>query len=97
MPSARVRVEIFRSLRGHLADIVTPQMRARAGKVLARAQETAPRDSGEWAGSLRVEPHERPGAFRVGSDDDRSIFIEYGTSDTPNHGTLRKALDAAKE
>ena len=92
-----VRVEIFSSLRPHLAEIVTPEMLQRAEKVAERAKATAPKATGRWAESIHVEPHERPGGFRVGSDDERSIYIEYGTSDTPSHATLRKALDAAKE
>ncbi len=94
---ADVRVEVFRTLQSHLAEIVTPEMAERAEKVAARAKATAPRRSGRWADSIHVEPHLRPGAFRVGSDDPRSVHIEYGTSDTPEHATLRKALDAAKE
>lgn len=93
----QVRVEIYSSLRPHLAEIVGPEMRARAERVLERARQDAPVDTGEWAESIHIEDHEQPGGFRVGSDDDRSISIEYGTSDTPEHATLRHSLDAAKE
>ncbi len=95
--AGQVRVEIYPRLRDHLAEIVAPEMRNRADRVAAVAKSDAPRDSGRWAESIHVEDHERPGAFRVGSDDRRSIHIEYGTEDTPEHATLRRALEAARE
>lgn len=90
-------MEIFPSLRQHLAEIVTPDMRRRAERVAEVAKADAPKRTGDWAESIHVEEHVRPGGFRVGSDDRRSVHIEYGTSDTPEHATLRRALDAARE
>lgn len=94
---AEVRVVIFPGLDERLADVVTPEMRRRAERVAEAAKADAPRRTGRWADSINVEEHHRPGGFRVGSDDPRSVNIEYGTSDTPEHATLRRALDAARE
>lgn len=74
------------------------EMRRRAEKVAARAAATAPRDTGEYAAGFRVESGTHGGinndrAYgRVVNDVDHARFVEFGTSDTEAHHTLRNAL-----
>lgn len=77
------------------------EMRRRADKVAARARATAPVDSGEYKASFVVTSGRRGGskkdrAFgRVTNTAPHAIHVETGTSRTPAHHTLRRALAAA--
>lgn len=84
---------------GHMA----ARMLKRAEKVEARAAATAPR-----SGDTRDKPYADRFSAGVRHRTDRvvgvvtndhpaAIPIEYGTSTTPKHRTLGRALDAAKE
>jgi hypothetical protein len=88
----------------------SPEMEAemlrRAEAVKARAESTAPfdpksRDGTHYRDAFRVESsrdggqHHDRAVARVVNDDPAAFQIEYGTSDTPRHRTLGKALDAA--
>lgn len=85
--------------------IRSPQMRAemrrRAEKVKVVAEATAPVDSGEYKSSFRVTSGARGGirkdrAYgRVTNTAPHAFYVEYGTSKTPAHHTLRHALSAA--
>jgi hypothetical protein len=77
------------------------EMRRRAEKVKAVAEATAPAESGEYKGSFRVTSGARGGwkedrAYgRVTNTSEHAFYVEFGTSKTPKHETLRRALRAA--
>lgn len=79
------------------------RMLARAEKVKARAEATAPRsgDTRDKPYAERFKASTRHRADRVvgvvSNDHPASIQIELGTENTPKHRTLGRALDAAKE
>lgn len=82
------------------AAFMQAEMRARAEKVKAQAEVTAPVDDGDFAASFvvssGVQHHKTARAYgRVTSEDPAALWIELGTSDTPRHRTLGKALGAA--
>ena len=69
----------------------------KAEQVKANAEASAPRDSGDYASSFRSGAGENEAGFVVGrvwTEDPAGAHIEFGTSDTPKHATLRKALDS---
>jgi len=82
-------------------------MRARAERVAARAQATAPydadsKDGTHYRDAFSVESGVTAGKSRraygsVTNDDGAAFQIEHGTKKTPKHRTLGKALDAAKD
>lgn len=59
-----------------------------AGRILNDARASAPVDTGEFRNRFSMEPGEDP---RVVNSDPGAQYIEYGTSDTPAHGTLTNA------
>ena len=83
------------------------EMRRRAEKVKAAAEAAAPfdphsKDGTHYKDSFSVDSGVREGktrrAFgRATNDDPAAFYIEYGTSDTPRHRTLGRALDHAKD
>lgn len=93
------------SYRGIGRMIRSPEMRAemrrRAEKVKAAAEATAPVDSGEYKASFKVTSGARGGfrkdrAYgRVTNTAPHAFYVEYGTSSTRAHHTLRRALRAA--
>lgn len=60
-----------------------------AEAIVQVARATAPVESGEWRNSMTVTG----GGDKVfaESTDEESIYKEYGTSDTPAHGTMTNA------
>jgi len=82
-------------------------MKARAERVAARAQATAPydpdsKDGTHYRDAFTVESGVQAGKTRraygkVTNDDPAAFYIEHGTGDTPKHRTLGRALDAAKD
>ena len=82
-------------------------MRARAERVAARAQATAPydadsKDGTHYRDAFSVESGVTAGKSRraygsVTNDDGAAFQIEHGTKKTPKHRTLGRALDAAKD
>jgi hypothetical protein len=76
-------------------------MRRRAERVAERAAATAPRDTGAYASSFRVESGTHGGfnrdrAYgRVVNDDEAAPFVEHGTSRQEARHTLRNALHSA--
>jgi hypothetical protein len=60
-----------------------------AEQIVGVARGSAPVESGEWMNSMQVTG----GGDKVyaSSTDDESIYKEYGTSDTPAHGTMTNA------
>jgi len=83
-------------------------MRARAERVAARAQATAPYDADSKDGThyrdafsvesgVRGAGRSRRAYGEVSNDDAAAFQIEHGTKKTPKHRTLGKALDAAKD
>lgn len=69
----------------------------KAEQVKTAAEASAPRDSGEYASSFRSDVGEDERGFTVGrvwTEHPAGDWIEFGTSDTPKHATLRKALDS---
>jgi hypothetical protein len=81
------------------------EMRARAEKIMAVAQATAPYDANDKDGDHYRDhfhitstreggiKHDRAEA-RVVNDHVAAFQIEYGTEDTPRHRTLGRAADA---
>ena len=82
-------------------------MKARAERVKARAEATAPYDANSKDGThyrdaFSVESGVTTGKTRraygsVTNDDAAAFQIEHGTKNTPKHRTLGRALDAAKD
>jgi hypothetical protein len=80
------------------------EMRRRAEKVAAQAAATAPRDTGQYSASFRVESGSHGGANRdraygrVSNADNAALYVELGTSRQEARHTLRDALfEAAKD
>jgi hypothetical protein len=79
---------------------IQAEVERRAGRVRDMAEATAPYDPASathFKDAFSVEPrprHDRACAAVV-NDDDAAWQIELGTSDTPAHRTLTRALDAA--
>jgi HK97 gp10 family phage protein len=77
------------------------EMRRRAEKVKAAAEAAAPVDTGEYKSSFRVTSGARGGVKkdraygRVANASPHAFYVEYGTSKTRAHHTLRGALAAA--
>ncbi len=105
---ARARGTRFRASYSGIGKMIrSPEMRAemrrRAEKVKRAAEATAPVDSGEYKTSFRVTSGARGGfkkdrAYgRVTNTAPHAFYVEYGTSKTPAHHTLRRALDAAED
>jgi len=83
-------------------------MRARAERVAARAEATAPYDADSKDGThyrdafsvesgVRGAGKSRRAYGEVVNSDPAAFPIEHGTSKTPKHRTLGRALDAAKD
>jgi hypothetical protein len=71
---------------------VREELTRRAEQVLARAQDTAPVVSGDYADSLRIEQATTDRAVvRVVADSDHAVYVQAAT------GHLSRALDAAKD
>jgi hypothetical protein len=90
------------------SDFMQAAMLAKAEKVKAAAEAAAPFDPTDKDGDhyrdhfkdARVTVEDRRGRRAVGiveNDHVAAFQIEVGTSDTPAHHTLTRALDAAKE
>jgi hypothetical protein len=54
-------------------------------RIAERARAIAPVDKGEYRGSIKFEDGE------VIADDDKAVFLEFGTGDTPTFAPLRRA------
>lgn len=82
-------------------------MLAKANKVAARAEATAPVDEtgphpGRYKAAFSVSSgvkHAKTSRAygRVTNDSPEAFFVEYGTKNNPRHRTLGKALDAVRE
>lgn len=79
------------------------EMRRRAERIKAAAVITAPVDTGQYEHSFRVTSGARGGlkkdrAYgRVTNHAPHAFYVEFGTSKTPAHHTLRRALRAARD
>jgi hypothetical protein len=76
------------------------EMEQRARGVETRCVSNAPRDTGAYASSFRVETGIRPGKkpraeSKVINDDEAAVYVEYGTSRTPRHRVMGKAAGSA--
>lgn len=94
-----------KSYRGIGEMLTSPFMQAemarRAELVKAEAIATAPEDTGEYKSKFEVESgiqHRKTARAyaRVMNTDDKALWLELGTGDTPRFRTLGKALGAAK-
>ncbi len=83
---------------------VAAAMRAKGDAGVREAKAVAPvgdpatdPTSGEFRDSIHVEEVETPAGIeiRIASNDPAAAYIEYGTHDTPAHGTLRRGAIAA--
>jgi hypothetical protein len=86
------------------ADFMEAAMLERAEKVRSVAEATAPfdakeathfRDSFHTSSTVEGGVHHDRATATVYNDDTAAVQIELGTSKTPAHRTLTKALDAA--
>ena len=72
----------------------------KAEQVADAARSSAPVESGAYRDSITADAGPMPtpnGVFMVGrvsASDFKAVWVEFGTSDTPKHATLRKALDS---
>lgn len=81
------------------------EMRARAERVAAVAEATAPfdvkdRDGSHYRDAFEVESGVRHAKTtraygRVRNTNEAAVAVEFGNKNTPEHATLRKALNAA--
>jgi hypothetical protein len=87
-------------------DFISAEMYRRAEKVMAAAQAAAPYDptsTTHYRDAFHIQLNDRGGNHHdravasVVNDDAAAFFIEFGTSKTPQHRTLRNALDAARD
>jgi len=72
------------------------EMRQRAEDVKNKAETLAPRDTGTYAASFRVETGVREGRrpraqAKVINDDQAAAYVEWGTSRTPRHRVMGRA------
>jgi hypothetical protein len=71
------------------------EMQQVAEQVKSKAEAIAPRDSGQYAASFRVEVGVREDNSRaqakVINDDPIASYVEWGTSRTPRHRVLGRA------
>jgi hypothetical protein len=89
------------------SDMMQAEMRARAEKVKALAEQTAPVDEtgphpGRYRDSFRVTSGVRLGRNRraygrVENDSPEAFWVEYGSVHNEAHHTLARALDAARD
>ena len=65
----------------------------KAKEIETRAKAIAPFRTGTYRDSIRAMEAEggRPGEWVVVSTDPKSVYLEYGTNDTPTFATLRRA------
>lgn len=86
------------------SDGMKREMKRRAEKVMARAEATAPVDTGDYKKSFRivtsvrtVPPYKTKRAVAtIGNTVPYAIHVEYGTKNQPRRRVLGKALDAAR-
>lgn len=74
-----------------------PPLEERVKAAEAIAIATAPVESGKYKTSIASEvgyDHRARVIGRLRADDWKAIWIEFGTSKTPAHATLRKAMEA---
>lgn len=64
-----------------------------ATEIAAQAAQSVPVESGEWQSGIHATGGAGAKAY-VMSDDEESIYKEYGTSHSPAHGTLTNAARA---
>ncbi|MFF7588626.1 hypothetical protein ACFZCK_14180 [Kitasatospora purpeofusca] len=103
------RVEVNRSEFQRLAQgpEAYAALMVKARQVLARAQATAPRDSGDYAGRFHIsggKTRENTAIVYVGNDDPAAAHIEWGTKKggwrngpSKAHHTMSRALGSVVE
>ena len=72
------------------------EMADRADRVKSTAEALAPRETGDYAASFRVETEIREGKTRravakVINDSPHATYVEWGTSRTPRHRVMGRA------
>lgn len=72
------------------------EMKTRAERVQAKAEALAPVETGDYAGSFRVEVELRAGKTRravakVINDSPHATYVEWGTSRTPRYRVMGRA------
>ncbi len=75
--------------------VVIAQLKIKADTVAERARAIAPVRKGDYRDGIKSESGivDGMGVGRVNANDFKSIWIEAGTTDTPTHAVLRRALD----
>jgi hypothetical protein len=75
------------------------EMESRAGRIAAACRAAAPRDTGSYASSFRVETGVRKGGkpraeSKVINGDPAAPYVEWGTSRTPRYRVMGRAAGA---
>lgn len=98
-PRARYRPDIKGFGRVLASKKMQEEMRDRAEQVRRRCEALAPRDTGAYMDSFRVEAGVGPGAkpravAMVINDDEAAPYVEWGTSRTPRYRVMGRAAGA---
>ncbi len=92
----RVDIEIYEAeLFGFVREAASETVLQKARLAASIAAAIAPRDSGTFAASFEVETS--GSTATVTSNDPAGIYKELGTSDTPKHRTMLRALQASAD
>lgn len=72
------------------------EMEDRARRLEGACVADAPRDTGNYATSFRIETGIRPGPkpraeSKVINDDEAAVYVEFGTSHTPRYRVMGRA------
>lgn len=78
----------------HKFPAVTAGSRAVAVAIADRAREMAPVQSGAYQAGIIVDPPNSKGVARVHSTDNKSSWIEFGTSTQPGQFVIRNAVES---
>lgn len=78
----------------HQHPSVTAGSRAVAVAIADRAREMAPVQSGSYRDGIIVDPPNAKGVARVHATDNKSSWVEFGTSTQPGQFTIRNAVES---
>jgi hypothetical protein len=78
----------------HQFPVVQAGTRAIAVAIAERAREMAPVESGDYKNGIVVDPPNKKGVARVYSQDPKSSWIEFGTSQQPGLFVIRSATES---
>jgi hypothetical protein len=86
----RVRIEVYNALAIAEARLGTKEgLEAIAQAIVDDARGSAPVETGEFRDSMAVSS--AGNKVYAEAQDEKAIYVEYGTSDTPAHATMTNA------